>query len=100
MGKSIVTVRRFVGLDVHAETIAVAVAEKDGEVRSLGVIPNRPENIRRLVAKLGPIGSWQACYEAGPNRLHRVLATDPGRSFLCGGGPHFGSDEGWGSSQD
>src|SRR6266700_1912958 len=30
---------RFVGLDVHAETIAVAVAETDGEVRSLGVIP-------------------------------------------------------------
>jgi len=26
---------RFLGLDVHAETIAVAVAEPDGEVRSL-----------------------------------------------------------------
>jgi transposase len=66
MGKSIATVRRFVGLDVHAETIAVAVAEKDGEVRSLGIIPNRPESIRRLMSKLGPTGSWQACYEAGP----------------------------------
>ena len=28
---------KFVGLDVHGETIAVAVAEQDGEVRSLGV---------------------------------------------------------------
>jgi hypothetical protein len=27
---------KFVGLDVHAETIAVAVAEQDGEVRSRG----------------------------------------------------------------
>jgi hypothetical protein len=27
---------KFVGLDVHAETIAVAVAEQDGEVRSVG----------------------------------------------------------------
>jgi hypothetical protein len=27
---------RFVGLDVHAETIAVAIAEPDGAVRSLG----------------------------------------------------------------
>jgi hypothetical protein len=32
---------RFLGLDVHAETIAVAIAESDGEVRSLGTIPNR-----------------------------------------------------------
>jgi hypothetical protein len=28
-------------LDVHAETIAVSVAEIDGEVRSLGIIANR-----------------------------------------------------------
>ena len=33
---------RFIGLDVHADTIAVAVAEPDGEVRSMGVIPNQP----------------------------------------------------------
>ena len=41
---------KFVGLDVHAETIAVAVAEQDGEVRSLGVIPNREESIRKLAS--------------------------------------------------
>jgi transposase len=29
---------RFLGLDVHAETLAVAVAEPDGEVRSLGTL--------------------------------------------------------------
>jgi hypothetical protein len=29
---------RFLGLDVHAETIAEAVAESNGEVRSLGTI--------------------------------------------------------------
>lgn len=57
---------RFVGLDVHAETVAVAVADSDGEVRSLGVIPNRPESIRRLVGKLGAARSLRACYEAGP----------------------------------
>jgi transposase len=57
---------RFVGLDVHAETIAVAVAEPDGDVRSLGVIPNRAESIGRLVKKLGPTGSLRVCYEAGP----------------------------------
>jgi hypothetical protein len=41
------------GLDVHAETIAVAVAEQDGEVRSLGVIANRAESVRKLIRKLG-----------------------------------------------
>jgi hypothetical protein len=29
------------GLDVDAETITVAIAEPDGEVRSIGTIPNR-----------------------------------------------------------
>ena len=48
---------RFIGMDVHAETVAVAVAEPEGEVRSLGVIPNRPESIRKLVKKLGPAGA-------------------------------------------
>jgi transposase len=57
---------RFVGLDVHAETIAVAVAESSGEVRFLGVIPNRPEPLRRLVKKLGDEGKLRVCYEAGP----------------------------------
>jgi transposase len=57
---------RFVGLDVHAETIAVAVAEPDGEVRSLGVIPNRPESIRKLVKTLGSAAPLRVCYEAGP----------------------------------
>lgn len=57
---------RFIGLDVHAETIAVAVAEVDGAVRSLGVIPNRPEAIRRLMKKLGSAEQLRVCYEAGP----------------------------------
>lgn len=57
---------RFVGLDVHAETIAVAVAEGGGEVRGLGVIPNRLESVRKLVKKLGPVEQLRVCYEAGP----------------------------------
>jgi len=58
---------RFVGLDVHAETIAVAVAEVGGEVRSLGVIPNRPESVARLIRKLGKPEQLRVCYEAGPS---------------------------------
>src|ERR1700733_5389680 len=57
---------RFVGLDVHADTIAVAVAEPSGEVRSFGIIANRPESIRKLIHKLSPSQQLRVCYEAGP----------------------------------
>jgi transposase len=57
---------RFVGLDVHAETIAVAVAEPGrGEVRSLGIIPNDVTSVRKLIQKLGK-KDLKVCYEAGP----------------------------------
>lgn len=58
---------RFIGLDVHAQTISVAVAEPGGgEVRSLGMIANRMESVRKLIRKLGGPGQLRACYEAGP----------------------------------
>ena len=57
---------RFLGLDVHAETIAVAIAEPDGEVRSLGTIANRADSLRKLIKKLGPAEKLRVCYEAGP----------------------------------
>ncbi len=57
---------RFVGLDVHADTIAVAVAEPTGEIRNLGIIHNKLESIRKLTGKLGPAQHLKVCYEAGP----------------------------------
>jgi transposase len=57
---------QFVGLDVHASTIAVAVAQGNGSVRDLGVIPNRPQAVQKLFRKLGRAQSLRACYEAGP----------------------------------
>ena len=65
MSKSIVGARHFLGLDENAETIAVALAEKDGEVRNLGVIPNRLSSVHKLIGKLGGASTWRACYEAG-----------------------------------
>lgn len=58
---------RYVGLDVHAETISVAVAGDDGGVLSWGKIPNMPQYISKLVKKLRTGGKTiRACYEAGP----------------------------------
>jgi transposase len=58
---------RFVGLDVHANRIAVAVAEpgRNGEVRQLGIIPNELVAIRKLFQKFGT-KKLKVCYEAGP----------------------------------
>ena len=69
---------RFVGLDAHARTIAVAVAEEAGAAEGHGVIPNDPSSIRRLVGRLGGPGvRLVACYEAGPTGypLHRQLES-------------------------
>lgn len=56
---------KFVGLDVHADSISIAVADKNG-TRSLGSIPNDIESIRKAMKKLGPKKGLEACYEAGP----------------------------------
>ena len=54
---------RFIGLDVHADTIAASVAEPDGEVRPLGIIPNRLESVRKPVQKPGQTDEPRACLE-------------------------------------
>jgi transposase len=68
---------RFVGLDVHKDTIAVAVAEEGAVPRPEGTIANAAAAVRKLVQRLGAPGTrLVAAYEAGPTgyALHRQLA--------------------------
>ncbi|MBM3575846.1 MAG: IS110 family transposase [Alphaproteobacteria bacterium] len=60
---------RFIGLDVHKETISVAIAEtgRNGNVSYHGEIANDALSINKLCNKLGRTGkSLVFCYEAGP----------------------------------
>lgn len=67
----------YVGLDVHKDTIAVAVAhEGRGEAAFYGEIPHTPAAVGKLVRRLAREGSaLDFCYEAGPcgYGLHRQL---------------------------
>jgi transposase len=69
----------FVGLDVYAETITVAVAETSGEVRSSGVIPNRLESIRKMVHKSRDGAAAASLLRSRSYGIGSVLAADPTR---------------------
>lgn len=60
----------YVGLDVHKDSIAVALARPGrGEAQSWGEIANKPKSVRRLVERLSRAFDGQVLlfsYEAGP----------------------------------
>ncbi|MFT3840525.1 MAG: transposase [Myxococcaceae bacterium] len=70
---------RFVGLDVHQDTITMAVADADGTAPS--VVGTFSSDIPRLVKqlkKLGPASNLRCCYEAGAGGfvLERALTKE------------------------
>ncbi|HVR07348.1 MAG TPA: IS110 family transposase [Thermoanaerobaculia bacterium] len=58
---------RFVGLDVHSQSIAIAVGESDGMMpENLATIPNDTATLLKRLRRLGPLETLRCCYEAGP----------------------------------
>jgi hypothetical protein len=71
---------RFLGLDVHAETITAAIVEPDGEVRSLGTIANREDSIQNLS---GSWVWWSNCAAAMKRVRQDSCCTGNWRSWVC-----------------
>ena len=65
----------YLGLDVHRDTISVAVLGPGHEAPTVDRIANDEPSIRRLVAQFSNPGRLRACYEAGPTgyELARLL---------------------------
>jgi transposase len=67
---------RYVGLDVHKDTIVMAVAEAGTEPAEIfATLANDPAAVLSRLRKLGPLASMVVCYEAGPTgyELYRFL---------------------------
>jgi hypothetical protein len=77
---------RYVGLDVHKETITVAVAEEAGQPQAWGTISNDSQAVRRLVRQLGREGcQLKLAYEAGPTGCAAAPADSAGGGVPGGG---------------
>ncbi len=67
---------KHIGLDVHKDTIAVAVLRPDTTEVDERVIPNNSEAIRRLLRRHDSDAA-RVCYEAGPTgyETHRLVTS-------------------------
>lgn len=71
-------IRKYVGLDVHKNTVAVAVAAASGgEVRDVGTVDSGLGSIGKVLRKMGTPDELLVTYEAGPTGygLYRWLVT-------------------------
>lgn len=75
----------YLGMDVHKDSIALAIAPSSGEVRFYGTLGGKLADLDRAIKKLqkaAPHAELRFCYEAGPTgyALYRHLKK---RGWVC-----------------
>ena len=90
-------VAKFVGLDVHRDSISIAVCDggRMSQVRELGTIPHDLARLLTKLERVGPSDTLHVAYEAGPTgfglcRALRERGIDcvvvaPSRTPICAG---------------
>lgn len=65
------------GMDVHRDSISVAILEPDREAAEVDRVFNDEYSVRRLIARFPDPKNLRTCYEAGPTGydLHRLLTS-------------------------
>ena len=71
-----------IGLDVHKDSLAVAVAERDRVARFIGTIGAQVSELLKVLERLGSTATMQIVYEAGPCGYSWVRALRR-RGYRC-----------------
>jgi transposase len=80
---------KYVGMDVHGKTIAVAVADnRSSEVRFVGQIPNTPEALLKLANQLHNDQNGNPDTEVNGHTRHRLSLSFCYEAGPCGYGIH------------